>query len=249
MRLTEQQIVQLNEFATNDRTHNDIEVLNSALYNAIINADELEVILAADHELTTQAANLLAHIVSNSNILSSINIRAPQNIIIEMIPHLSHAPSLQRVDLSNNNLGEHAVGVAEHLSHAPSLQTVVLRNNNLEEHAVGVAGHLSHVPSLQTVDLDSNNLEGYAFNVVERLSHAPSIQSISLNRTSLTAGETAAIIELINVHNQEVQNYNTDLVSLLKAEIKDHEGFPIPTEIATLMGDYLPDNLINVDII
>lgn len=151
--------------------------------------------MAAGQELTIQAANLLAHIASNSEVLSSINIRAPQNIIIEMIPHLSHAPSLQTVNLSNNNL------------------------------------------------------EGYAFTIVERLSHAPSIQSISLNRTSLTAGETAAIIELINVHNQEVQNYNTDLVSLLKTEIKDHEGSLIPTEIATLMGDYLPDNIINVDIV
>ena len=84
------------------------------------------------------------------------------------------------LDLGFNDLGQHAVQVAEKLGSCTQLHTLSLRNNNLGQHAVEVVEKIRACTQLHTLNLGSNNLGHHAVEVAEKLGAWTQLQKLYL---------------------------------------------------------------------
>lgn len=191
-----------------------IEELNTLALNPELDCHSPEIIASNFYQVMQTATELS---IPDSGL-------APATLIL-LAKIASISPTLHTIDLENNKLGEHAVGVAAYFSQSKTLHTLNLGWNHLSEHAVGVAAHLSQSPTLHTLNLENNKLDEHAVGVAGIINnHNQEVQEVqewyvameSLNQiyglTGLEYGSVSSILELVGKSTGE--NFPENVIKL-----------------------------------
>ena len=176
----------------------------SNFYKAMQTLEVLDASLASSEGLTSAGMQLLAQIAGAS-------------------------PSLRKIDISYNSLGENGAPVAKALAGSTTLESVDISGNKLRKNGVGVAKALASSTTLKSVDISWNDLGESGAPVAKALAGSTTLKSVKIDRNNL--GENGVDVAKIFAGSHSLSNLNVgfstmpkERVTAIEEIIQDHNS-------------------------
>ena len=182
-----------------DLSNNKIKEGITEVLNALKTLTHLKVLSFHHNQITDDAANDIAEVISNNCTLEKVwlnNNELKLTGIKKIAQALQHINTLKLLQLDDNDITEEAAdGIAAVINNNPLLQTVILGNNKLEtEGVIKVANALKNINHLKLLQLNNNCITDKAANAIADVIHSNTeLEDLCLNNNNLQSNGTKVI--------------------------------------------------------
>ena len=170
-----------------DLSNNKIKEGIIKVLNALKTLSHLEVLSFHHNQITDDAANDIAEVISNNCALKKVwlnNNKLKLTGIKKITQALQHINTLKLLHLDNNDITEEAAdGIAAVINNNPLLQIIALGNNKLEtEGVIKIANALKNIRHLKVLGLNNNCITDKAANAIADVIHSSTkLEELFLN--------------------------------------------------------------------
>ena len=152
------------------------------------------------HGISELAKHL--HSVPHLEKLDLSNTQMGEEEVTALALSLKHVTQLSDLDLSNNSLGHGISELAKHLYSVPNLKKVVLNDTQISEEEVTALAHaLVCAPKLMYLELAKNPLSRGVSELIKCLGSKSQLHSLNLKGVQLTKQEATELCTVANERN------------------------------------------------
>ena len=178
----------------------------------------LELLTLSSNNLQSSAIEILQHLtkISTLKVLNMGNNLIGEKAGEVLATVILYNTALQQLYLSNDNLGEGILEVAQALQHIISLESINLGNNNVpKEASCELALAIKSNKHLERLWLCDNNLHSSALIILQAMTNTSTLKDLNIdnNQISKVGGEVLASVMINNTGLRELHISNNNILN------------------------------------
>ncbi len=164
----------------------------------------------------------------------------PPKILLLIAEIAATSPHLRSVNISFNDLGEHAPAIAKALANSSTIAEILMVDTNLGEYCPATAEALASLSNLGYLIISNNNLGKHAkaaTATAKALVSSPTLKQISMLFNNLEEHDKAEVKAVFIDHNKR----HYDLMQLIHSPkvIALDEKQDMPKAVVDIIGEFL----------
>ena len=178
------------------------------LSTAIKSNSYLQLLTLSSNDLRSSAIVILQSLssIATLKVLNINNNHIGEEAGEALASVIIHNTGMEKLYLSDNNLGYGILKVAKALQHITSLKLLDLGNNNIPKEVSGeIALAIKSNGRLENLSLNNNNLESSAIAILQALGAISTLNGLAINGNQITKDAGEALASVV-IHNTGIAN-------------------------------------------